>query len=526
MAAADDEQDGRCDPDADGQPHAALLHRRRQVAACGRRPLETVLVGIAQLSSHERGEASAPPHLEVADLGIRDRTKRLDGGALGPDRREITQISGPGMGEVAGLAGPTDHQRGQHLDHGDDGHLREHTQQMEGRVAREHRAHPVEVLEPPPVLHGLAIAESFHVTHHGIGGDHHTRTGEVGLPAQGEVVVVVVDRRVEAADGLEQVAADQRDRAGNDVDVTDGIVLFLIELVAVDQRCSGPGLVDGFADAEQATAVAPGDQLGADDPGIGAKGLLDEHSNRPGRQRHVVVAAQIEVGAVDHVHRLVDGPPEPDVVVEAPNERIGEVLRHSRSGVDLARRIDDEDSEIGVVLARQRRHRLVEPHTRVTGHDDGDDRRRSGGRGLHDATTVVPHDRRAVHARKVRRPGEAGCGGFSAATYRCGVSDPPADRLVNAAKDSLYVSVGLGVIAFQRAQVRRHELSNGAEPVGLAKLIGDNLKMADERLQDAEERIDAVLDEVETRLPPPARDAMAAARSAAREARDTVRKLL
>jgi hypothetical protein len=106
------------------------------------------------------------------------------------------------------------------------------------------------------------------------------------------------------------------------------------------------------------------------------------------------------------------------------------------------------------------------------------------------------------------------------------VSDLSADRLVNAAKDSLYVSVGLGVIAFQRAQVRRNELTNGADPVGLGKLIGDNLKMVDERMQDAEERIDAVLDEVETKLPPPARDAMAAARSAAREARDTVRKLL
>jgi hypothetical protein len=47
------------------------------------------------------------------------------------------------------------------------------------------------------------------------------------------------------------------------------------------------------------------------------------------------------------------------------------------------------------------------------------------------------------------------------------------DDLTNLAKDAAYVSVGLGVIAFQRLQVRRNELE---------KLVGDRVKVVEERL--------------------------------------------
>lgn len=105
------------------------------------------------------------------------------------------------------------------------------------------------------------------------------------------------------------------------------------------------------------------------------------------------------------------------------------------------------------------------------------------------------------------------------------MNDLSPDSVRNAARDALYVSVGLGVIALQRTQVRRRALIKTAGNSGLDKLVGANLKMVDERLQDAEERIDAVLDEVETMLPGPAREVMSGARSVARDARDTVRKL-
>ena len=70
------------------------------------------------------------------------------------------------------------------------------------------------------------------------------------------------------------------------------------------------------------------------------------------------------------------------------------------------------------------------------------------------------------------------------------------DDVTNVVKDAAYVSVGLGVIAFQRLQVRRNELNKAmTEQAGTARstieaigaLLGDQAKVV-------EERIGAVLD--------------------------------
>ncbi len=67
----------------------------------------------------------------------------------------------------------------------------------------------------------------------------------------------------------------------------------------------------------------------------------------------------------------------------------------------------------------------------------------------------------------------------------------PVDDLANAIKDATYVSVGLGVIAFQRLQVRRNELTKALsgpteEAKGtldvLATLVGERVKQVEERL--------------------------------------------
>ena len=73
----------------------------------------------------------------------------------------------------------------------------------------------------------------------------------------------------------------------------------------------------------------------------------------------------------------------------------------------------------------------------------------------------------------------------------------PIDDVANAVKDATYVSVGLGVIAFQRLQVRRNELSKalsgqaddarGALGV-VGTLVGERLKLVEERLGAARER--------------------------------------
>jgi hypothetical protein len=60
------------------------------------------------------------------------------------------------------------------------------------------------------------------------------------------------------------------------------------------------------------------------------------------------------------------------------------------------------------------------------------------------------------------------------------------DGVTNAVRDAAYVSVGLGVIAFQRLQVRRNELQKALDEVG--SNVGDRLKVVEERVGAAFDR--------------------------------------
>jgi hypothetical protein len=71
------------------------------------------------------------------------------------------------------------------------------------------------------------------------------------------------------------------------------------------------------------------------------------------------------------------------------------------------------------------------------------------------------------------------------------VGKSPIDDAAKTAKDAAYVSVGLGVLAFQRLQVRRQELkkalaADGSEPTSplgaIGALVGGRLRMAEERI--------------------------------------------
>jgi hypothetical protein len=71
----------------------------------------------------------------------------------------------------------------------------------------------------------------------------------------------------------------------------------------------------------------------------------------------------------------------------------------------------------------------------------------------------------------------------------------PVDDLTNVVKDAAYVSVGLGVIAFQRLQVRRNELTKALsgpteEARGTLEVLGT---LVGERLKLVEERVSATL---------------------------------
>ena len=90
-----------------------------------------------------------------------------------------------------------------------------------------------------------------------------------------------------------------------------------------------------------------------------------------------------------------------------------------------------------------------------------------------------------------------------------------ADELAAALRDAAYVLVGFGVLAFQRAQVRRRELQRWAKDVE---------QRVDPLLDDLEERVDPLLDDLETRLPDKASDMVRQLRQTARDARDHLRR--
>lgn len=109
-----------------------------------------------------------------------------------------------------------------------------------------------------------------------------------------------------------------------------------------------------------------------------------------------------------------------------------------------------------------------------------------------------------------------------------------AEDLTKLLKDAVYVTIGLGVIAVQRAQVRRQELTKQvsgqvddarSQFQTLTKRVDDRFKLVEERLESVEARFDAVLDQVEERLPEQARELTRQARTAAKEARTQVRSL-
>jgi hypothetical protein len=73
----------------------------------------------------------------------------------------------------------------------------------------------------------------------------------------------------------------------------------------------------------------------------------------------------------------------------------------------------------------------------------------------------------------------------------------PLDEVTHVLKDAAYVSVGLGVIAFQRLQVRRNELTKALGAPGesassaidlVGNLVGDRLKAVEERIGAVLER--------------------------------------
>jgi F0F1-type ATP synthase membrane subunit b/b' len=88
-------------------------------------------------------------------------------------------------------------------------------------------------------------------------------------------------------------------------------------------------------------------------------------------------------------------------------------------------------------------------------------------------------------------------------------------------KDTAYVAVGLGVIAFQKAQVRRVELEKQVRTQ-----LHDTRLQVEKLVDDVEKRVEPVLDKVEERLPTQAQTIVKQARETAKDARGQVRGLV
>jgi hypothetical protein len=112
------------------------------------------------------------------------------------------------------------------------------------------------------------------------------------------------------------------------------------------------------------------------------------------------------------------------------------------------------------------------------------------------------------------------------------MADLTLDNATDTARDAFYVGVGAGVIAFQKLQVRRVELTKALnahldEARGTASgslttakgsiesvsdLVDDRVRDLEERLNGVEDRLESVLAQLEGKLPEQARDLVRSAR--------------
>ena len=76
------------------------------------------------------------------------------------------------------------------------------------------------------------------------------------------------------------------------------------------------------------------------------------------------------------------------------------------------------------------------------------------------------------------------------------------------AKDALYVTVGLGVLGYQKAQVRRRELARQVETQW-----GETAQQLQKLARELQGRVEPVLDRLEERLPGSARELVRQART-------------
>jgi ribosome recycling factor len=99
-------------------------------------------------------------------------------------------------------------------------------------------------------------------------------------------------------------------------------------------------------------------------------------------------------------------------------------------------------------------------------------------------------------------------------------------------KDVAYIAVGLGVIGFQKAQVRRNELTKqlDAQFEETRKLVktqlGETRDQVEKLVKQIEETVEPLLDQVEEQVPVQAKAYVKPAREVAKDVQEQVRSFV
>ncbi|ESU48337.1 hypothetical protein P376_3689 [Streptomyces sp. HCCB10043] len=245
----------------------------------------------------------------------------------------------------------------------------------------------------------------------GVRGDEDPMAGEVGTPAEIDVVAHQGEPAVEAAELLVDVAADEHAGGGDGEDGADLVVLALVLLAAVQAGPAASAVGDGDADFEELLAVVPAAQLGADDRGV-LVGVDDaQHLGErvrlgcavvvqqpepldrfavgqlgevvvlvdPGAGLRVPAAGALEVRQVvrgqdpGRAGRLVDGRAEARTACEVQDAFVAERLGDQPGRVVGAAGVGGDDVLYGAFLPEQSGQHVGQPAGAVVGDEHGGD---------------------------------------------------------------------------------------------------------------------------------------------------------
>ena len=182
------------------------------------------------------------------------------------------------------------------------------------------------------------------------GRHEHPRPQDLGPPTQVEVLPHGEDVGVEASELGEEVEADEGAAAGGEKDVAHGVVLTVVDLARLHAVDDSATLVDRHADVQQPRRVVPTDQFRSHDAGVGPERLLHHDVHGVGVRGDVVVAEQQQRRAAHHREHFVGRGAEALVRRHHPHKRPRKHTCHARRGIHRARRVQDEDRQLRVVL--------------------------------------------------------------------------------------------------------------------------------------------------------------------------------